>query len=107
MSKFRLQSVVFVLTAFLLGCNEFMVVGVISDIAKSYHASLSTVGFLVTSFAIIYAICTPLITTLTGKFDRFKVLMVLMLIFLIGNTLTAVAPNLFWLFVSVVFCVFE
>ena len=60
MSKFRLQSVVFVLTAFLLGCNEFMVVGVISDIAKSYHASLSTVGFLVTSFAIIYAICTPL-----------------------------------------------
>lgn len=100
MSKFRLQSVVFVLTAFLLGCNEFMVVGVISDIAKSYHASLSTVGFLVTSFAIIYAICTPLITTLTGKFDRFKVLMVLMLIFLIGNTLTAVAPNLFWLFVS-------
>ena len=45
MSKFRLQSVVFVLTAFLLGCNEFMVVGVISDIAKSYHASLSTVGF--------------------------------------------------------------
>ena len=73
MSKFRLQSVVFVLTAFLLGCNEFMVVGVISDIAKSYQASLSTVGFLVTSFAIIYAICTPLITTFTGKFDRFKV----------------------------------
>lgn len=100
MSKFRLQSIVFVLTAFLLGCNEFMVVGVISDIAKSYQASLSTVGFLVTSFAIIYAICTPLITTFTGKFDRFKVLMTLMLIFLIGNTLTAVAPNLFWLFVS-------
>lgn len=100
MSKFRLQSIIFVLTAFLLGCNEFMVVGVISDIAKSYQASLSTVGFLVTSFAIIYAICTPVITTFTGKFDRFKVLMVLMGIFLIGNTLTAFAPNLFWLFVS-------
>lgn len=100
MSKFRLQSVVFVLTAFLLGCNEFMVVGVISDIAKSYSASLSTVGFLVTSFAIIYAVCTPLITTFTSKYDRFKVLMVLMLIFLFGNTLTAFAPTLFWLFVS-------
>lgn len=100
MSKFRLQSIVFVLTAFLMGCNEFMVVGVISDIAHSYQASLSTVGFLVTSFAIIYAICTPLITTFTGRFDRFKVLMVLMLIFLIGNTMTAVAPNLFWLFLS-------
>lgn len=100
MTKFRLQSIVFVLTAFLLGCNEFMVVGVISDIAKSYAASLSTVGFLVTSFAIIYAVCTPLITTFTSKFDRFKVLMTLMLIFLFGNTLTAFAPSLFWLFVS-------
>ena len=98
--KYRLQSIVFVLVAFLLGCNEFMVVGVLSNIAKSYHASLSTVGFLVTMFALTYAICTPVLTTLTGKYDRFKVLMVLMVIFLLGNTLTACAPSLFWLFVS-------
>ena len=97
--KYRLQSIVFVLVAFLLGCNEFMVVGVLSNIAKSYHASLSTVGFLVTMFALTYAICTPVLTTLTGKYDRFKVLMVLMVIFLLGNTLTACAPSLFWLFV--------
>lgn len=100
MSKYRLQSTVFVLVAFLLGCNEFMVVGVLSDIAKSYSASLSAVGFLVTIFAIIYAICTPLITMLTSRFNRFKVLMTLLLVFLLGNTLTALAPNLFWLFVS-------
>lgn len=100
MSKYRLQSMVFVSVAFLLGCNEFMVVGVLSDIAKSYQASLSTVGLLVTSFAIIYAVCTPVITMLTSRFNRFKVLMALMLVFLIGNTLTAFAPSLFWLFVS-------
>lgn len=97
---YRLQAVVFVLTAFLLGCNEFMVVGVLSNIAQSYRASLSTVGLLVTIFAITYAICTPVLTTLTAKYDRFKVLMVLMVIFLIGNTMTALAPNLVWLFVS-------
>lgn len=100
MTKYRLQSIIFVLVAFLLGCNEFMVVGVISNIAKSYHASLSVVGLLVTMFALTYAICTPVLTTITSKYDRFKVLMVLMVIFLIGNTLTALAPNLFWLFVS-------
>ena len=100
MSKYRLQSMVFVSVAFLLGCNEFMVVGVLSDIAKSYQASLSTVGLLVTSFAIIYAVCTPVITMLTSRFNRFKVLMALMLVFLVGNTLTAFAPSLFWLFVS-------
>lgn len=100
MTKYRLQSITFVLVAFLLGCNEFMVVGVLSNIAKSYHASLSTVGFLVTMFALTYAICTPVLTTITSKYDRFKVLMTLMVIFLLGNTLTACAPNLFWLFVS-------
>lgn len=100
MSKYRLQSMVFVSVAFLLGCNEFMVVGVLSDIAKSYQASLSTVGLLVTSFAIIYAVCTPVITMLTSRFNRFKVLMALMLVFLFGNSLTTFAPSLFWLFVS-------
>ena len=77
-----------------------MVVGVLSNIAKSYHASLSTVGLLVTIFAITYAICTPVLTTVTSKYDRFKVLMTMLAIFWVGNTLTALAPNLFWLFVS-------
>lgn len=98
--KYRLQSIVFVLVAFLLGCNEFMVVGVISNIAKSYHASLSTVGLLVTMFALTYAICTPVLTTITAKYDRFKVLMTLMVVFLVGNTLTACSPNLLCLFSS-------
>lgn len=98
--KYRWQAAVFVLTAFMLGCNEFMVVGVISNIARSYHASLSAVGILVTMFALVYAFCTPIITTLTAKFSRFKLLMVLMLVFLVGNTLTALAPSLFWMFVS-------
>lgn len=98
--KYRLQSIVFVLTAFLLGCNEFMVVGVISNIAKSHHASLSTVGLLVTFFAITYAVCTPVLTTVTSKYNRFKVLMAMLVIFWIGNTMTALAPNLFWLFVA-------
>lgn len=100
MTKYRLQSITFVLVAFLWGCNEFMVVGVLSNIAKSYQASLSTAGLLVTIFALTYAICTPVLTTITSKFDRFRVLMTLMVVFLIGNTLTACAPNLFVLFAS-------
>ena len=98
--KYRLQCIIFVLVAFMLGCNEFMVVGVLSNIAESYHASLSAVGLLVTMYALTYAICTPILTTITGKYDRFKVLMTLMVVFFLGNTLTAVAPNLFLLFVS-------
>ena len=97
MKHAKLRSVTFILVAFMLGCNEFMVVGVLSDIARSYHVPLSTVGFLVTAFAGVYAISTPIITTLTSNWNRYKLLMLLMTVFFIGNTLTAMAPTLGWL----------
>lgn len=97
MKHAKLRSFTFILVAFMLGCNEFMVVGVLSDIARSYHVPLFTVGFLVTAFAGIYAISTPIITTLTSNWNRYKLLMLLMTIFFVGNTLTAMAPTLGWL----------
>ena len=97
MKHAKLRSFTFILVAFMLGCNEFMVVGVLSDIARSYHVPLSTIGFLVTAFAGVYAISTPIITTLTSNWNRYKLLMLLMTVFFIGNTLTAMAPTLGWL----------
>lgn len=97
MKHAKLRSLTFILVAFMLGCNEFMVVGVLSDIARSYHVPLSTVGFLVTAFAGVYAISTPIITTLTSNWNRYNLLMLLMTIFFVGNTLTAMAPTLGWL----------
>ena len=97
MKHAKLRSFTFILVAFMLGCNEFMVVGVLSDIARSYHVPLFTVGFLVTAFAGVYAISTPIITTLTSNWNRYKLLMLLMTIFFVGNTLTAMAPRLGWL----------
>ena len=97
MTHTKLRSFTFILVAFMLGCNEFMVVGVLSDIARSYHVPLSTVGFLVTAFAGVYAISTPIITTLTSNWNRYKLLMLLMTVFFVGNTLTAIAPSLGWL----------
>ena len=44
MNKFRLQSIVFVLTAFMLGCNEFIMIGIISDIAHQFNVSIAVVG---------------------------------------------------------------
>ena len=97
MKHAKLRSFTFILVAFMLGCNEFMVVGVLSDIARSYHVPLFTVGFLVTAFAGVYAISTPIITTLTSNWNRYKLLMLLMTIFFVGNTLTAMAPTLGWI----------
>ncbi|PTM21582.1 MFS transporter [Lactobacillus sp. PFC-70] len=93
MNKYRWQAIVFVLVAFMLGCNEFIVVGVLSDIAQEFHVSVSLVGYLVTIFATVYAVSTPFITILTNRFSRYKTLMVLMVIFLVGNTLSGLAMN--------------
>ncbi len=98
--RYHCQVLTFVAVAFLLGCNEFLVVGVTSNIAQTYQASLSVVGTLVTVFALTYVLATPLITTLTSRWPRFRVLIAAMVVFLVGNTMTAFAPSLPWLFVS-------
>lgn len=102
MSKFRLhaQATVFVMVTFMLGCNEFMVVGILSDIARHLHVPITQIGYLVTVFAIVYAVSTPILTILTSRFDRYKTLLVFITIFLVGNTLSGLAPNYIWLLVS-------
>lgn len=97
--KYRLQSILFVFVAFMLGCNKYMIVGVLPDIAHQYHDSLSTLGLLVTVFALVYAIFTPIITSLANRWQRHHVLLVLMVVFFIGNTWTALASN----FISMLF----
>ncbi|WCT60874.1 MFS transporter [Limosilactobacillus portuensis] len=97
--KYRLQSILFVFVAFMLGCNEYMIVGVLPDIAHQYHDSLSTLGLLVTVFALVYAIFTPIITSLANRWRRHHVLLVLMVVFFIGNTWTTLASN----FISMLF----
>lgn len=100
MNKDRLRALVFILVTFLLGCNEFMVVGILSEIARELNVPLTAIGDLVKVFAVVYAISTPLITIFTSQYDRYKTLLVLMAVFLIGNTLTAMSPNYFWLLLS-------
>jgi predicted MFS family arabinose efflux permease len=70
-------------------------VGVLPDIAKEYHTSLTNLGYLVTIFALVYAFTTPWLTALTNRWPRHQVLLVLMAIFLVANTWSALATN-YW-----------
>lgn len=98
--KYRLQAILFVFVAFMLGCNEYMIVGVLPDIAHEYHDSLSRLGLLVTVFALIYAIFTPIITSAANRWRRHRVLLFLMVVFFIGNTWSAMATNYYSLLFS-------
>lgn len=100
MAKFKLQSIVFVLVSFMLGCNEFIVVGILSDLSKQFQVPISIMGYLVTIFATVYAVSTPFVTVLTSRFSRYKTLLTLMVIFLIGNTLSGLSTSYLFMVVS-------
>ena len=82
---------VFVLIAFMLGCNEFMVVGNLTLIAHTYHESLPHIAGLISLFAWTYALMTPVVTLYTNRFNKYRLLLVL--IFLSGTLISSFAPN--------------
>lgn len=100
MGKYKFQAVALVLVSFMLGCNEFIVVGIISDISSSLKVAVTTVGYMITMFAIVYAISTPILTILTSRFNQYHTFMALMIVFLIGNTLTGFATSFSLMLVS-------
>lgn len=79
--------------SFLLGLSEFIVVGILPDIAGGIHVPEVMVGNLVSLFAIIYAPLTPIGSALTARLPRFATHLALVAAFLAGNILCAVAPN--------------
>lgn len=90
---FNLQVAVLVTVTFMLGMSEFVVVGILPDIASGLRVSEVTAGNLVALFAFVYAPCTPLGSALSARFPRFATYMALMGVFLAGNVLCVLAPN--------------
>lgn len=93
MKNYRLQSLVLVLIAFALGFSEFIIVGVLPDIARDFHESEAVVGLLVTIFALVYAVSTPLITMLIGSRSLRNVEAFLWVIFVLGNVMVTAATS--------------
>ena len=85
---------------FVLGSCEYVVVAILPDIAQGLNASLGAAGKLVGVFAAGYAVGTPIVTAATGRVPRFRLLMVLMGLFLAANALSMLAPNLWVLYVA-------
>lgn len=90
---FNLPVIVLISLSFMLGMSEFIVVGVLPDIAAGLKVSEVTVGNLVSLFAFVYAPVTPLGSALSARFPRFATHMTLIGVFLAGNLLCAFAPN--------------
>ncbi len=81
------------LSAFAIGTTEFVIVGLVPTIAGDLGVSLPCAGLLVSLYAVGVAIGAPVLTALTGRWNRKIVLMSLMTLFVIGNLLAWQAPS--------------
>ncbi|GGP20701.1 MFS transporter [Silvimonas iriomotensis] len=81
------------ISAFAIGTTEFVIVGLIPDIAANLGVSLPSAGLLVSLYALGVAVGAPVLTALTGKLPRKTLLVALMVLFTLGNLLAWHAPG--------------
>ena len=79
--------------AFGIGTTEFVIMGLLLQVAADLHVSLATAGLLISGYALGVAIGAPLLTIATRAMPRKTVLLVLMAIFTLGNIACALAPD--------------
>ncbi|MFD9211877.1 MFS transporter [Streptomyces sp. NPDC087659] len=78
--------------AFGIGTTEFVIMGLLPEVANDFQVSIPTAGFLVTGYALGVVLGAPLMTVLGTKVSRKRMLMLLMGLFIVGNVLSALAP---------------
>ncbi|WP_128437215.1 MFS transporter [Streptomyces cyaneus] len=83
--------------AFGIGTTEFVMMGLLPEVANDLHISIPTAGHLVSAYALGVVIGAPLLAAVTARMPRRTVLIGLMALFVAGNALSAFAPDYHWL----------
>lgn len=92
-SWFTLPVLSLILLSFILGTSEFVIVGILPDIASGINVSLTMAGNLISVFALSYAIGTPLMAAFISPYNRYYLLLGMTIIFILGNVLCGLAPD--------------
>lgn len=81
------------ISAFGIGTTEFVPVGLLSTLANDLNISITLAGLLISGYAMGVAFGAPIITALTNKMSRKSLLMLLMVIFIVGNSVAAISTS--------------
>ncbi len=79
--------------AFAIGSTEFVVIGLLPQIAAGLAVSVPAMGMLITAYAIGVMVGAPTLTALSSRLTTRQTLMALMGVFIAGNSLSAIAPS--------------
>ncbi|WP_256708032.1 MFS transporter [Paenibacillus sp. FSL R7-0337] len=78
---------------FVMGTAEMVVMGILGMISEDLNVSVGTAGQLVTLYAIVFAVGTPILVSLTGKMKRKRLLILTFILFVVGNLIAFFSPN--------------
>lgn len=92
-SWFTIPVLSLILLSFVLGTSEFVIVGILPDIATGINVSLTMAGNLISIFALSYAIGTPFLAAFISPYNRYYLLLGMTVIFILGNVLCGLAPD--------------
>ena len=88
------------LGAFAIGTTEFVIMGLLPDVAADLGVPVPTAGYLISAYALGVVVGAPLLTALSTRVPRKAVLMLFMGLFLAGNLATVLAPSFGAVFAS-------
>ncbi len=83
-----------------IGTTEFVMMGLLPDIAANLNISIPVAGHLISSYALGVVVGAPLLVMIGGSYPPKKILLGLMVMFTVFNTASAFAPNNFFLLIA-------
>ncbi|NYF81274.1 MFS transporter [Granulicella arctica] len=88
------------IAAFGIGTSEFIIMGLLPNLATYFNVSIPKAGALVSGYALSVTIGAPIVALATARLERKFALLLLMGVFTLGNLACAVAPTYNLLFAA-------
>ncbi len=76
-----------------ISTTEFVILGLLLDVASDFNVSIATAGMLISAYAAGVVIGAPLLTPILARFPRKQVIVFLLCLFTVGNLIGALAPT--------------
>jgi DHA1 family inner membrane transport protein len=81
------------LGGFGIGLTEFVIMGLLPEVAADFQVSEATAGWLISGYALAVVVGALVLTAAVTRFERKPVLAVLLVLFIVGNLVSAMAPG--------------
>lgn len=81
------------LTTFVIGTDDFIIAGILPEIAADFEVSEAAAGQLVTVFSLVYAFAAPLMAIATARLPRKRLIVGGLAVFAVINVVTVFAPS--------------